>query len=73
MAVSQETVERIQRFSEKRQEAEETYNKQPLNISNVQAYNSKLDDTLRQLQDRVRRHEKDLRKVKPREKPVSGA
>lgn len=73
MAVSQETVERIQRFSEKRQEAEETYNKQPLNISNVQAYNSKLDDTLRQLQDRVRRHEKDLRKVKPHEKPVNGA
>ncbi|PKY03274.1 hypothetical protein P168DRAFT_298076 [Aspergillus campestris IBT 28561] len=64
MDVSQETVERIQRFSEKRQEAEETYNKQPLNISNVQAYNSKLDDTLRQLQDRVRRHEKDLRKLR---------
>ena len=72
MAVSQETVERIQRFSEKRQKAEETYNDQPLSISNVQTYNSKLDDTLRQLQDRVRRHEKDLRKVSAPRHPIKG-
>ncbi|RAK97405.1 uncharacterized protein BO80DRAFT_467822 [Aspergillus ibericus CBS 121593] len=64
MDVSQETVDKVQRFAEKRQRAEEFYENQQISPATLQAYNRKLDDTLRELQDQVRRQEDDLRKLR---------
>ena len=62
MDVPQETVDKIQRFAVKRETAEEGYDQQ-ISSATLQAYNKKLDETLKNLQDRVRRQEDDLRKV----------
>ncbi|OOF98927.1 hypothetical protein ASPCADRAFT_204628 [Aspergillus carbonarius ITEM 5010] len=64
MDVSQETVDKVQRFAEKRQRAEEFYENQQISSATLQAYNRKLDDTLRELQDQVKRQEDDLRKLR---------
>lgn len=63
MNVSQETVDKIQHFTEKRRKVEETHEQQPLSSATIQAYNRKLDETLRELQDRVKRQEDELNKV----------
>lgn len=63
MDVSQETVEKVQRFAEKRQRAEDFYENQEINPAVLQAYNRKLDETLKELQDQVKRQEDDLRRV----------
>ena len=60
MDVSQETVAKIQRFSQQRQKAEEEYGKQPLESTTVQDYDQKLDATLKDLQDKVKRQDDDL-------------
>ena len=60
MEVSQETVAKIQHFSQQRQKAEEEYVKQPLDSTTVQDYDQKLDATLKDLQDKVKRQDDDL-------------
>ncbi|KAI9926736.1 hypothetical protein ASPWEDRAFT_177253 [Aspergillus wentii DTO 134E9] len=64
MDQSQTPVDRIQRFAEKRQKAEDEYQQQPLSSNAFQTYNRKLDDTLKELQDRVKRQEDDLQKLR---------
>ncbi|EAW18222.1 uncharacterized protein NFIA_081680 [Aspergillus fischeri NRRL 181] len=64
MDISQETVDKIQRFAQKRQKAEEFYEEHPVNPANFDAYNRKLDETLAELQAQVKRHEDELRKLR---------
>ncbi|KAL4919868.1 hypothetical protein BDW62DRAFT_216512 [Aspergillus aurantiobrunneus] len=64
MEVSQKRVEKVRGFVEDRRKAENTYDEQRISSSEIQAYEKKLDDTLRELQDRVRRQEEDLRKLR---------
>lgn len=64
MSVSQETVDRIQAFAAKRQKAEAEYDNQPLSSGTLQSHNRRLDETLRELQDQVKRQEDELRKVR---------
>ncbi|KAL3452403.1 hypothetical protein BJX65DRAFT_303238 [Aspergillus insuetus] len=61
MEVSQERVEKVQSFARSRQKAEGFYDQQQIDSSDIQAYERKLDDTLRELQDRVKRQEEDIR------------
>ncbi|KAI9376591.1 hypothetical protein BJX61DRAFT_530749 [Aspergillus egyptiacus] len=64
MEVSQELVEKVQRFAQDRQKAEAFYDQHRISSSDVQVYERKLDDTLRELRDRVKRQEEDLRKLR---------
>ncbi|TPR04602.1 Acetyltransferase (GNAT) family protein [Aspergillus niger] len=64
MDVSQKTVEKVQRFAEKRQRAEDFYENQEISPAILQAYNRRLDETLRELQDQVKRQEDDLRRLR---------
>ncbi|KAL2815787.1 hypothetical protein BDW59DRAFT_176049 [Aspergillus cavernicola] len=64
MEVSQEQVDKIQSFAEDRQKAEHYYDQHRISSSDIQAYERKLDDTLRELQERVKRQEEDLRKLR---------
>lgn len=65
MEVSQETVAKIQRFSQQRQKAEEEYGKQPLDSTTVQDYDQKLDETLKDLQDKLKHQDDDLQVCPP--------
>lgn len=70
MDVPQETVDKIQRFAVKREKAEESYDQQ-ISPATLQAYNKKLDETLKNLQEQVKRQEDDLRKVcKPKSEQI---
>ncbi|RAH67186.1 uncharacterized protein BO66DRAFT_355325 [Aspergillus aculeatinus CBS 121060] len=64
MDVPQERVDKIQRFAEKRQQTEESHATQPLSPANIQAYVKGLDETLRELQEQVKRQEDELRKLR---------
>ncbi|KAL2856025.1 hypothetical protein BJY01DRAFT_203681 [Aspergillus pseudoustus] len=64
MEVPQEQVEKVQSFAGDRQKAEGFYDQQQTSSSDIQAYERKLDDTLRELQDRVKRQEEDLRRLR---------
>ncbi|KAL4869059.1 hypothetical protein BDV12DRAFT_88627 [Aspergillus spectabilis] len=64
MEVPQERVDKVQSFIEDRQKAENFYEQQRISSSDIQAYEKRLDDTLRELQDRVRYQEDDLRKLR---------
>ncbi|EAL87588.1 hypothetical protein KXW98_006991 [Aspergillus fumigatus] len=64
MDISQETVDKIRRFAQKRQKAEEFYEEHSVNPANFDAYNRKLDETLAELQAQVKRHEDELRKLR---------
>ncbi|KAF7593503.1 hypothetical protein BBP40_011414 [Aspergillus hancockii] len=63
MDVPQETVDEIQRFAVKREKAEESYDQQ-ISPTTLQAYNRKLDETLKNLQSRVKSQEDDLRRLR---------
>lgn len=63
MGVTQDKVEKIRRFSERADKIEKEYQKDPLNASDINSYNRKLDNTLRDLQEHVKRQEEALRKV----------
>ena len=65
MTVSQETADRIQNFASQRQKAEDEYDSKPLSLAMLQSYSRALDDTLRELQDQVKRQEEELQKVRP--------
>ncbi|KAL2870776.1 uncharacterized protein BJX67DRAFT_247448 [Aspergillus lucknowensis] len=62
--VSQERLEHVKSFANDRRKVEDFYNQQRISSSDTQAYERKLDDTLRELQDRVRRQEEELRRLR---------
>jgi hypothetical protein len=64
MEVSEETVEKIQKFARNRQAAEEESASEPLRATNLHAYTHRLDETLRELQEQVRRQEDELKKAR---------
>ncbi|KAL5000378.1 hypothetical protein BDV10DRAFT_37616 [Aspergillus recurvatus] len=64
MEVSQERVEKVQSFAENRRKAEKFYDEQRASSSETQAYERRLDNTLKELQERVRQQEEDLRKLR---------
>lgn len=64
MSTSQGTADRIQNFAAQRQKAEEEYNTQPLSPATLQSYNRRLDETVRDLQEQVKRQEEELQKVR---------
>ncbi|KAL4932625.1 uncharacterized protein BDV17DRAFT_253238, partial [Aspergillus undulatus] len=64
MEVPQERVDKVQSFAEDRQKAENFYEEQRPSSSDTQAYEKKLDNTLKELHDRVRQQEEDLRKLR---------
>lgn len=63
MSVSKETVDKIQRFSQRRQKAEAAYEQRPLSHEALHTYNRRLDETLKLLQGRLKRQEDELNKV----------
>ncbi|KAL2011997.1 hypothetical protein VTN00DRAFT_4715 [Thermoascus crustaceus] len=64
MNVTQERVEKIRLFSERGREIEDEYSQQPISPTAIQDYNRKLDETLRELQDHVKRQEDALQKLR---------
>ncbi|RDW78543.1 uncharacterized protein DSM5745_05395 [Aspergillus mulundensis] len=64
MEVSQKRVDKVQAFVEDRQKAEKFYDEQRASPSDIQTYERKLDNTLKELQERVRQQEEDLRKLR---------
>lgn len=65
MDVSQETVAKIQQFSQQRQKTEEEYGQQPLDSAATQEYNDKLDSIVRDLQNQIHLQDDDIQKVCP--------
>lgn len=63
MEVSEETVQKIQAFAANRASAEKESTSQPLSATALHAYARRLDGTLHELQERVRRQEEELNKV----------
>lgn len=72
MEVSEEAVQRIQKFAENRQAAEKESSSEPLRATNLHAYTHRLDETLRELQEQVRRQEDELKKVRYLVVPLDG-
>jgi flagellar biosynthesis chaperone FliJ len=64
MDISNQTVQRIQKFAEKRQEVEHESAKEPLSGTALQAYSRRLDATLQELQNQVKRQQNELNKVR---------
>lgn len=60
--VADTTVQKIQKFIQNREAAEEA--NEPLSATALHAYTRRLDSTLQELQDQVRRQEDDLKKVR---------
>lgn len=63
MKVSPEKLDKIRAFANRGRDAEEEYKQHPLTSDAVQQYNKRLDDTIRSLQDHVKRQENALRQV----------
>jgi uncharacterized membrane protein len=63
MDISDQTVQRIQKFAEKRQEAEHESEKEPLSGTALHVYTRRLDSTLQGLQEQVKRQQDELNKV----------
>lgn len=63
MEVSDSVVANINKFVQNRQAAEKEATHEPLSATALHAYARRLDGTLLQLQDQVRRQEEELRKV----------
>lgn len=72
MEVSEETVQKIQKFAQNRQAAEKESASEPLRATNLHAYTHRLDETLRELQEQVRRQEDELKKVRYLVEPLGG-
>ncbi|KAJ5168745.1 uncharacterized protein N7482_004339 [Penicillium canariense] len=64
MEVSEDTVQKIQKFVQNRQTAENESAKEPLSATALHAYARRLDGTLQQLQEQVRRQEEELEKLR---------
>jgi hypothetical protein len=63
MEISDQTVQKIERFAENRQVAERESAREPLSDTALHAYTRRLDATLKGLQEQVKRQENDLIKV----------
>jgi hypothetical protein len=63
MEISEETVSKIQKFVQNRQAAEKEASQEPFSATALHAYARRLDGTLQQLQEQVRRQEDELKKV----------
>lgn len=57
-------MDKIQRFSERRQKAEAAYEQRPLSHEALHTYNRRLDETLKLLQDQLKRQEDELNKLR---------
>lgn len=64
MEIPQSRIEKVQSFAEDRRKAEHFYDENRASSSEIQTYERKLDNTLRELQERVKQQEEDLRKVR---------
>lgn len=64
MDTSQEPVENVQRFIDKREKTEDFYAQNQSTASEFREYNKRLESTLRDLQNQVKRQENDLQKVR---------
>ena len=64
MEIPQERIEKVLSFAEDRRKAENFYDENRASSSEIQTYERKLDNTLRELQERVKQQEEDLRKVR---------
>ncbi|KAI9042493.1 uncharacterized protein KD926_005574 [Aspergillus affinis] len=62
--MSQETVDNVQRFVEKREKTEEFYEQEQPSTADFREYNKQLDSTLRELKNQVKRQENDLQKLR---------
>lgn len=63
MDISEETLQKIQKFVQNRESAENESSTEPLSATALHAYARRLDGTLQQLQEQVRRQEDELKKV----------
>ena len=63
MSVSQETVDRIRSYAERGTNIEAEQDGVPLSDEAIESYNRKLDETIRSLQEHVKRQEDALREV----------
>ncbi|KAJ5959605.1 uncharacterized protein N7479_006755 [Penicillium vulpinum] len=63
MDISDQTVQKIQKFAEKRQEAEYESTKEPLSETALHVYTRRLDATLQGLQEQVKRQQDELNKA----------
>lgn len=63
MDISDQTVQNIQKFAEKRQEAENESAKEPLSGTALHVYTRRLDATLQGLQEQVKRQQDELHKA----------
>lgn len=64
MEISDETVQKIQKFVHNRLAAEKESSQEPFSATALHAYARRLDGTLQQLQEQVRRQEGELKKVR---------
>lgn len=64
MSVSQETVDKIRSYAERGVNIEAEQDAVPLSDEAIESYNRKLDETIRSLQEHVKRQEDALREVK---------
>lgn len=64
MEISEETVQKIQKFVQNRQAAEKESSQEPFSTTALHAYARRLDGTLQQLQEQVRRQEDELKNVR---------
>lgn len=63
MGVDQEKVDKIRAFADRGRDLDKQYGENPLSLDAIQHYNRRLDDTIRSLQDHVKRQEDTLRKA----------
>lgn len=69
MEISEETVQKIQKFVHNRLAAEKESSQEPFSATALHAYARRLDGTLQQLQEQVRRQEGELEKVRSSKGP----
>ncbi|KAH8704841.1 hypothetical protein BGW36DRAFT_353285 [Talaromyces proteolyticus] len=64
MNIESQKLEKIRAFANRGQKVEEQYTRNPLSSDSTQQYNRKLDETIRSLQDHVKRQEDALRELR---------
>lgn len=63
MDISEQTIQKIRKFAEKREEAERESKKEPLSGTALHVYTRRLDTTLQGLQEQVKRQQDELNKA----------
>lgn len=64
MDIFDQTVEKVQHFAEKRQEAEHQSANQPLSETALHVYTRRLDATLQSLQEQIKHQQDELDRVR---------